>query len=90
MEKERIIFLDAYSLTITFNIPETPESELYCYAYAAAVCRVLQENSTLGGVVDRTVVSGKKYIKPKFPHCRENWEVEIILRLTVEGMESRE
>ena len=49
-EKERIIRLDAYSLTITFNLPETPESELHCYAHAAAVCKALEENPTLGGI----------------------------------------
>jgi hypothetical protein len=59
-EKERIIKLDAYSMTISFTLRETPESELYCYAYAAAVCKALGENSTLGGIVDRTAVTGKK------------------------------
>ncbi|MDR0473835.1 MAG: hypothetical protein LBH43_09240 [Treponema sp.] len=38
-EKERIILLDAYSLTITFSMPENPESELYCYAYATVLTR---------------------------------------------------
>jgi hypothetical protein len=64
-EKERIIRLDAYSLSITFTLTETPESELHCYAYAAAVCKALGENPTLGGVVDRTAVTGKKYAPPK-------------------------
>jgi hypothetical protein len=90
-EKERVIKLDAYSMAIAFTLPETPESELHCYAYAAAVCKALGENPTLGGVVDRAVVTWKKYVQPKKPHCGENWEVVITLRVTVEkGAGSRE
>jgi len=85
-EKERIIRLDAYSVTITFTIPETQETELYCYGYASAVCKALGENPTLGGVVDRAVVSGKKYSSPKKPGCGENWETVITLRVTVDGI----
>ncbi len=85
-EKERIIRLDAYSLSISFTLPETQETELYCYGYAAAVCKAIGENPTLSGVVDRAVVSGKKYSQPKKPGCGEDWEVVITLRITVEGM----
>jgi len=85
-EKERIIRLDAYSLSISFTLPETQETELYCYGYAAAVCKALGENPTLGGVVDRAVISGKKYNQPKKPGCGEDWEMVIALRVTVEGM----
>jgi len=85
-EKERIIRLDAYSLSISFTLPETQETELYCYGYAAAVCKAIGENPTLGGVVDRAVISGKKYIMPKKPGCGEDWEMVIALRVTVEGM----
>jgi hypothetical protein len=85
-EKERIIRLDAYSLSISFTLPETQDTELYCYGYAAAVCKALGENPTLGGVVDRAAVSGKKYSQPKKPGCGENWEVVITLRITVEEM----
>ena len=85
-EKERIIRLDAYSLTITFELPEMPESDLHCYAYAAAVCGAIEENPTLGGIADRTVVTGKKYNPPKKPGCGEGWGLVITLRLTVEGM----
>jgi hypothetical protein len=85
-EKERIIRLDAYSMTITFTLQETPESELYCYAYAAAVCKALGGNPTLGGVVDRAVVTGKKYNPPKKAYGGNEWEVVITLRLTVEGV----
>jgi len=85
-EKERIIRLDAYSVSITFSIPETQETELYCYGYASAVCKALGENPTLDGVVDRAVVSGKKYSSPKKPGCGENWETVITLRVTVEEL----
>ena len=85
-EKERIIRLDAYSLSISFTLPETQETELYCYGYAAAVCKALGENPTLGGIVDRAVVSGKKYNTPKKPFCGEDWETVITLRVTVEEL----
>ena len=85
-EKERIIKLDACSLTITFNVPETLDSELHCYVYAWAVCKAIEENPTLGGVVDRAVISGKKYIQPKKANCGVGWEVVISLRVTVEAM----
>ena len=84
-EKERIIRLDAYSLSIAFSLPETPESELHCYAYASAVCMALEENPTLGGIVDRAVISGKKYAPPKKPNCGQGWELVMTLRLTIEG-----
>jgi hypothetical protein len=85
-EKERIIRVDAYSLLIAFTLHETLESELYCYAYAFAVCKALGENPTLDGIADRVVVTGKKYNPPKKPHCGDEWEVVISLRITVEEM----
>jgi len=84
-EKERIIRLDAYSLTITFELHDTVESESYCYAYCSAVCMALNENPTLGGIVDRSVILSKKYVPPKKPNCGEGWGVIINLRLTVEN-----
>jgi len=84
-EKERIVRLDAYSLSITFSLYESKESEMYCYAYAFAVCKAVGENPTLGGVADRAVVTGKKYAPPKKAHCGQGWEVAISLRVTVEG-----
>ena len=83
-EKERILRLDAYSLTITFSLMDTPESELFCYAYSTAVCIAISENPTLGGVVERAIISGKKYLPPKNPNSGEGWGVTISLRLTVE------
>ena len=84
-EKERIIRLDAYSLAINFTLPETFETESQCYAYCAAVCTALKENPTLGGVVDRAVVTGEKYVPPKVRNCGHDWEVVISLRVTVEN-----
>jgi len=86
-EKERIIKLDAYSLTITLNVPENADSELFCYGYTAAVCKALRENPTLGGIADRVIVSGRKYVPPKAVNCGQEWQVIITLRITIEGME---
>jgi len=85
-EKERIIRLDVYSLTIAFSLPPTPESELYCYIYSGAVSRAFYENPTLGGVADRAVITGKKYVPPKRLHNGEGWKIEFALRVTVEEM----
>ena len=85
-EKERIVRLDSYSLIITFSLRETSENELYCYAYAGAIGRAVYDDPTLGGVVDRAVIAGKKYIKPKIPHSGECWELIVTLRLTIEGI----
>jgi hypothetical protein len=87
-EKERIIKLDTYSLTITITIPETNYSELYCCAYSAAVRKALEHDVTLGGVVDKAVITGKKYVTPKKANCGQSWELIIILRLTIEGMKN--
>jgi hypothetical protein len=84
-EKERIIRLDVYSLTITFTVPEHPEGERNCYAYAAAVDKALREDPTLGGTASRAVITGKKYVPPKTPHCGEGWTVMLTLRVTIEG-----
>ena len=83
-EKERIIRLDAFSLTIIFSLPEGFEAESQCYAYAGAVCMALKENPTLEGIVDRAVVTGEKYAPPKKPNCGEGWGVTITLRVTIE------
>lgn len=85
-EKDRIIKLDTYSMIISFSIPETTDSELYCYAYANAFSKALGEDVTLGGVVDRAVITNKKYVPPKKLSCGMEWEVIISLRVTVEQM----
>jgi len=84
-EKERIIRLETYTMTITFKFPETKEGELFCYAYSGVIGRVIYENPTLCGEVNRAVISGKKYLSPKKPYNGEGWELAITLRLTVEG-----
>jgi hypothetical protein len=84
-EKERIIRLEAYTVSITFSLPETFESETQCYAYCAAVCRAVKETPTLGGVVDRVTITGEKYTPPKKPGCGDGWGVVLMLRVTVEG-----
>jgi hypothetical protein len=85
-EKERIIRSDAYSLTITFVVPELPEGERNCYAYAASVDASLGEDMTLGSVADRVVLVGKKYTAPKHAGTGEDWELALSLRVTVEGI----
>jgi hypothetical protein len=84
-EKERIIRLDAYTLTITFTVPEWPGGERNCYAYASSVAAALRENPTLGGAVGRAELTGKKYVPPKHPGTGGDWELILSLRLTVEG-----
>ena len=85
-EKERIIRQEVYSVIITFNLPETVESELHCYAYSGAVAKAVYDNPTLGGVVNRAVVTGKKYNFPKKKNCGDGYSLIITLRITVEGM----
>ena len=87
-EKERVIQLDSYTLTINFTLPESPESELHCYAYSAAVGQAVNDNPTFGGVVDRSVITSKKYISPKKPHCGEAWGLIFTLRITIEGIKN--
>jgi len=85
-EKERIIRLEAYTVSISFSLPESQESELYCYAYSGAISRAVYDNPTLSGVVDKAVITGKKYIAPKKQHCGDGWSLEMTLHITVEEM----
>ena len=85
-EKERIILVDAYSLTVTFPVPESDESELFCYVYGSALCKAIEGNPTLDGIVDCVKVTDKKYVPPKHANCGENWEILITLRITKEGI----
>ena len=85
-EKERIIRLESYTLTITFKLPETVESEYFCYAYSGAVGRAVFDNPTLGGAADRVVIIGKKFVPPIKPNCGEGWTLIVTLRLTMEGL----
>jgi hypothetical protein len=84
-EKERIIRLDAYTLTISFAVPEYPAGERNCYAYASSAATALLENPTLGGAASRAVLTGKKYMPPKYPGTGEGWEIILTLRVTVQA-----
>jgi hypothetical protein len=86
-EKERIVRLDAYTLTVTFAVPEYPAGERNCYAYASSVASVLREDPTLGGVADRAELTGKKYVPPKHPGSGEEWETILTLQVLVENRE---
>jgi hypothetical protein len=83
-EKERIVRLDVYTLTITLNVPEHPEGKRNCYAYAGAVSAALGDDPTLGGAVDPVVLVGKKYVPPKQSGIGGDWVVILTLRLTIE------
>jgi hypothetical protein len=83
-EKERIIRVDVYTLAIGFAVPECPDGERNCYAYTASVAAALGEDPTLGGAVDRAVLTGKKYSPPKQSGTGGDWEVMLTLRLTIE------
>jgi len=85
-EKERIIRRDVYTLTVSFAVPERNEGEHCCYAYAAAVATALGEDPTLGGIADRALLVGKKYIPPKAPNCGGDWEIVLTIRVSTEGI----
>jgi predicted nucleotidyltransferase len=87
-EKDRVVRLDAYSLVISFTVREE-NGERDCYAYAGAVDMALEEDETLGGVVDRAVLVRKTYTSPRIPHCGDSWKAELTLRVTVEGIGNR-
>jgi hypothetical protein len=80
-EKDRIIGVEVYSLTVSFPVREGR----FGYAYAAAVHKALKTDHTLGGAVDWVVVARKKYVPPKQPCCGDLWELVLTLRVTVEG-----
>jgi hypothetical protein len=84
-EKERIIRLDVYTLTITFAVPESPDGERNCYAYAGAAAAALGEDPALSGAASRAELTGKKYRAPKQSGTGEEWELVLTLRITVEN-----
>jgi hypothetical protein len=83
-DKERILQIDTYSLIIRIVIPDAQETELHCYAYAAAIDKAIKKNPKLDGVANRVTISNKKYYPPKQRNCGGNWETVITLRITVE------
>ena len=84
-EKERILRIDAYTLTISFEMPETHDTVYLCYAYAFAICKAINENPSLDGIADRAVFVGKNYQFPKKRNCGDNWSLVTKLRITVAG-----
>jgi hypothetical protein len=84
-EKERLIRLDAYALTVSLFVPDGEEAERLAYGYAWAVDTALSDDQTLGGVVEHAVITGKKYDPPKYPHCGDGWQVMLSLHITVAG-----
>ena len=85
-EKERIVKMDTYMVTVTFPVLDSVESELFCFAYADAFSKALVDDVTLGGIADRAVIINKKYVPPKKANCGMDWELIITLRITVEGL----
>ena len=85
-EKDRIINMDAYSVSISFSVPDMPESDMRCYAYAAAVEKAIMEDPSLGGAASRAVLAEKRYRAPKTPHCGDHWELVLNLRVVAEGL----
>jgi len=83
-EKERLIKIDVFTVTITFTLQEHEDGELYCYGYAYVFEKAVKEDVTLGGIADRAVITGKKYVPPKKPNCGEGWGLVITVRITVE------
>jgi hypothetical protein len=83
-EKERVVRVEAYSLTIRFAVAEAPDSERYCYAYVASVAAALGEDPTLGGAADRVELVGKEYSPPKYAGA--DWGIALLVRITTEGM----
>jgi hypothetical protein len=89
-EKDRIVGLEAYTLTITFTVPENPDGERNCYAYASAVATALKEDPTLGGAADSAFLFKKEYRAPKRADMGEPWEAVLTLRITAEDMRNQE
>ena len=85
-EKERIVKQDIYSMSVAFPVLDSVESELFCFAYADAFYKALGDDVTLGGVVDRAVITAKKYVPPKKAGCGMDWETVISLRIIVERL----
>jgi hypothetical protein len=84
-EKERLVLLDSYTLTITFSLVNDDDCDLFRYAYADTVNKAITEDVTLGGIAERTVLTGKKYGDPKKSVYGEKAEVILAYRVTVDG-----
>jgi hypothetical protein len=80
-EKDRVVLVDAYTVTITFVCMR---GECSSYPYAWAVDQALRADPTLDGVVDRVSLVKKTWAALKYPN--EGIELTFTLRVTVEGM----
>ena len=76
-EKERIVRLDAYTVKVLFDAPES-----FCYRYAYALDKAVEANSTLGGLAERVLFEKRTYKKTP----NGGFEAVFTLRITVEGM----
>jgi hypothetical protein len=83
-EKDRVIRLDVFSVTITLRVPEE-NGERSCYTYAAGIDRAISRDPTLGGVIDQAAMIKRSYQGPKVQHIGEGWEAVFTLWLTIEG-----
>jgi hypothetical protein len=79
-EKDRILLLDVYGVTISFLC----NGERDCYVYAATVDQALREDPSLGGTVDYALLVKKEYRAPKLRGAGDRWEVVLTLRISVE------
>jgi hypothetical protein len=84
-EKDRVIRLDVYVLTVTFYSPER-EGELLSYAFGAAIEKALEDDPALGGAVDRAVLMSKSYKEAAHRGSGEDWEAVFKIRVSVEGV----
>jgi hypothetical protein len=84
-EKDRIIQLDVYTLTLTlsFAFPDR-DGERNCYVFAGAAEKALRENHALNGAADWVKMVRKEYKAPRRADTGEGWELVLTLRVTVE------
>ena len=87
-EKERIVFVNAYAVEISLPVDDLRDwdGELLAFAFGAAIRRAVRLNPSLGGLVDRTIITNMDYVEPKRRFCGDHWIVAARLRVTVEGL----
>ena len=84
-EKERVVLVDVYTVTIAFVCVR---GECSSYPYAWAVDQALRADTTLGGVVDRVSLVKKTWAALKGPE--DGTELTFTLRVMLEGIRNRE
>ena len=87
-EKERIVFVNAYAVEIGVPVDDLRDwdGELLMFTYGAAIERAVRLNGSLGGIVDRVVITKKEYVEPRRRYCGDCWILAVRLRVTVEGL----